>query len=154
MRQSSKILTAGIAAALALTLSACAPQAEPAPAPMEPAPSEVSPGDQSSLLELNVESLGLNDESLLEGNTAQVVDARTLNLALGGSGSCPPEIAGVDKNGDSFTVNLVEPEPNKACTMDYRIYSFIITSEVDVFGDATTVETVQGDIVNSVTMVP
>lgn len=56
----------------------------------------------------------------------RVVDAHRVEVFLGGSGSCPPVISRVDVDDDKILMTL-DPWDGKACTMDYRPYSQVIT---------------------------
>ena len=90
---------------------------------------EPGPGaDPEPGAEFTVSSLA-PEAFLLEPGLATVVDSSTLNLSLGGSGSCPPAIAEVV--GAESTVDLIleATDPNQMCTLDFVPYGFEIKSQ-------------------------
>lgn len=63
----------------------------------------------------------------------------SLQVLLGGSGSCPPEIESGTVDGDKATLKLVELPADQVCTADLRMYAFDVSFGVSV-KDVKTVE--------------
>lgn len=63
-----------------------------------------------------------------EAPFAVINSENSLFLAVGGSGSCPPEIASVKPENGDVRVNLKLRPEQTVCTEDYRIYGFSITA--------------------------
>lgn len=61
-----------------------------------------------------------------DNQQVRVTGKNTVEVYLGGSGSCPPVIDRVDIVGNSVQLRLKDYGA-KACTMDYRPYSQVIT---------------------------
>lgn len=61
----------------------------------------------------------------------KITAARKAEIHLGGSGTCPPEIERVNIHDGIISLKLKD-WGDKICTLDYRLYSQLLTTDSDI----------------------
>ncbi len=80
--------------------------------------------------------------------TAYMVDSHTANFLLGGSSSCPPNVRAITQEGDTIKLMVAtETDADMACTMDYTMSEFQITSYAPL--QASSIEVIYNNFPDS-----
>ncbi|HEU5222848.1 MAG TPA: hypothetical protein VFU07_04110 [Candidatus Lumbricidophila sp.] len=74
-----------------------------------------------------------------------VESATSAFFVIGGSGSCPPRFTGATLVGGTLEIHERPFPRDRVCTMDYRLYKYVLTSATAAFANDLTVKlTVDG----------
>lgn len=79
---------------------------------------------------------------------AYMVDSHTANFLLGGSSSCPPNVRAITQDGDTIKLMVATgTDADMACTMDYTMSEFQITSDTPL--QASSIEVIYNNFPDS-----
>lgn len=94
------------------------------------------------------------NSQLEDASTVFIMNDTEAYVALGGSGSCPPIIDKAIYQDELLTITLDgDFYEDRACTADYRIYTFDLELKTNEFSEDTSAKLVKGDFAEELKVV-